>query len=114
MIWIIFPAWNEERVIRPTLLALWQAYRGSGDPYTAVLVDDGSTDRTVEQAKAAVAESGGELHLEVLSHEVNKGLGARTFLADGSEFIGHCVDVTRRSVNTTEPARHGEAADDRE
>ena len=29
MIWVIFPAWNEEKVIRPTLLALWQAYRGT-------------------------------------------------------------------------------------
>ncbi len=76
MIWVIFPAWNEEKVIRPTLLELWKAYRGSNEPYTAVLVDDGSTDRTVAEAQAAVAESGGELKLQVLSHEVNKGLGA--------------------------------------
>lgn len=76
MIWVIFPAWNEEKVIRPTLLALWQAYRGSNEEYTAVLVDDGSTDRTVAEARAAVADSGGELRLEVLSHERNRGLGA--------------------------------------
>lgn len=76
MIWVVFPAWNEEKVIRPTLLALWQAYRGRNEAYTAVLVDDGSTDRTVAEAQAAVAESGGELTLQVLSHEVNRGLGA--------------------------------------
>jgi dolichol-phosphate mannosyltransferase len=76
VIWVVFPAWNEERVIRPTLLALWQAYRGRGEEYTAVLVDDGSTDRTVAEARAAVTESGGELKLEVLSHETNRGLGA--------------------------------------
>jgi len=76
VIWVIFPAWNEERVIRPTLLALWHAFRGRNEAYTAVLVDDGSTDRTVEEARAAVAESGGELKLEVLSHEQNRGLGA--------------------------------------
>src|SRR5690349_5345057 len=76
MIWIIFPAWNEERVIRETLLALWRAFRGRDETYTAILVDDGSTDRTVEEARAAVAGSGGELQLEVLSHAVNKGLGA--------------------------------------
>ncbi len=76
MIWVIFPAWNEEKVIRPTLLALWQAYRGRNEDYTAVLVDDGSTDRTVAEARAAVAESGGEMKLEVLSHEQNRGLGA--------------------------------------
>jgi dolichol-phosphate mannosyltransferase len=76
VIWVVFPAWNEEKVIRPTLLALWQAYRGRNEAYTAVLVDDGSTDRTVAEARAAVAESGGELKLEVLSHEANRGLGA--------------------------------------
>ncbi len=76
MIWVIFPAWNEEKVIRPTLLALWQAYRGRNEAYTAVLVDDGSTDRTVAEAQAAVAESGGELALTVLSHAQNMGLGA--------------------------------------
>ncbi len=76
MIWVIFPAWNEERVIRPTLLALWQAYRGSDEPYTAILVNDGSTDRTIDEAQGAVADSGGELKLQILTHEVNKGLGA--------------------------------------
>lgn len=76
MIWVIFPAFNEEKVIRPTLLALWQAYRGTTEAYTAVLVDDGSTDRTIEEAQKAVAESGGELPLQVLKHEVNRGLGA--------------------------------------
>ncbi len=76
MIWVIFPAWNEELVIRPTLLALWQAYREHGEPYMAVLVDDGSTDRTIDEANAAVLESGGTLPLTVLSHEKNMGLGA--------------------------------------
>jgi dolichol-phosphate mannosyltransferase len=76
VIWVIFPAWNEEKVIRPTLLALWEAYRGRDEAYTAVLVDDGSTDRTVAEARAAVEQSGGELKLEVLSHATNQGLGA--------------------------------------
>lgn len=76
MIWVVFPAWNEEKVIRPTLLALWQAFRGRDEAYTAVLVDDGSTDRTVAEARAAVEQSGGELRLEVLSHAQNRGLGA--------------------------------------
>lgn len=76
MIWVVFPAWNEERVIRPTLVALWQAFRGLDDPYTAILVDDGSTDRTVAEARAAASDSGGEMKLEVISHAFNMGLGA--------------------------------------
>lgn len=75
MIFVIFPAYNEERVIRPTLLALAGAMRG-GAPYRAILVDDGSADRTVEEARRAAEESGGELALTVLRHETNRGLGA--------------------------------------
>jgi dolichol-phosphate mannosyltransferase len=76
MIFVIFPAFNEEKVIRPTLLALAEAYRGREHEIRAVLVDDGSTDRTIEEANAAVAATGGRLALTVLKHEVNKGLGA--------------------------------------
>ena len=46
MIYVIFPAFNEEKVIRPTLLALVEGMKGKGLEYRAVLVDDGSTDRT--------------------------------------------------------------------
>ena len=74
-IYVIFPAYNEEGVIRPTLLALVEAM-GRGADYRAVLVDDGSTDRTVAEAEAAVAQSGGALPLTVLRHGVNRGLGA--------------------------------------
>ena len=52
MIYVIFPAYNEEKVIRPTLLALAEATRGRADEYLAVLVDDGSTDRTRRRSRA--------------------------------------------------------------
>ena len=107
MIWVVFPAWNEERVIRPTLLALWQAYRGRNEAYTAVLVDDGSTDRTVAEAQAAVSDSGGEMTLQVLSHAVNQGLGAG--LRTGIYWVlDHAADddilVTLDADNTHPPA----------
>jgi dolichol-phosphate mannosyltransferase len=76
VIYVIFPAFNEEKVIRPTLLALVEGMKGHDLPYRAVLVDDGSKDRTVAEAEGAVADSGGTLPLTVLRHEVNKGLGA--------------------------------------
>lgn len=76
MIWVIFPAYNEEKVIRPTLLALWEAFQGRNTAYRAVLVDDGSRDRTIAEAEEAVRLSGGALPLTVLKHEVNMGLGA--------------------------------------
>jgi dolichol-phosphate mannosyltransferase len=76
MIFVVFPAYNEERVIRPTLLALARAIEGREAEYRAVLIDDGSRDHTVAEAEAAVAESGGRLPLTVLRHEHNRGLGA--------------------------------------
>jgi dolichol-phosphate mannosyltransferase len=76
MIFVILPAWNEEKVIGPTLRALAAAFPGPGAACHAVLVDDGSTDRTVAEAERAVAESGGAFPLTVLAHEQNLGLGA--------------------------------------
>ncbi len=75
MIYVMFPAWNEERVIRPVLLALAEAMAGRRD-YRAVVVDDGSTDATVAEAERAAAECGDALSLTILQHDVNRGLGA--------------------------------------
>ena len=107
MIFVIFPAYNEERVIRPTLLALAAAIRGRESGYRAVLVDDGSRDRTIEEAERAVAETGGALPLTVLRHAQNRGLGAG--LRTGIEW---CLDrageqdviVTLDADNTHPPA----------
>lgn len=76
MIYVILPAFNEEKVIGPTLLALARAVEGHEAGYHAVLVDDGSTDATIEVATRTIRESGGHLPLTVLRHEVNRGLGA--------------------------------------
>ena len=107
MIWVIFPAYNEEKVIRPTLLALVAGMKGQNLPYRAVLVDDGSHDRTIAEAEGAVADSGGELPLTVLRHEVNKGLGAglRTGIYWCLDHAGDDdVIVTLDADNTHPPA----------
>jgi dolichol-phosphate mannosyltransferase len=107
MIYVIFPAWNEERTIRATLLALWRAMPGRESEYRAVLVNDGSTDRTVAEAEAAVRESGGALPLTVIGHETNRGLGAG--LCTGLTWcLNHAADgdvvVTLDADNTHPPA----------
>jgi dolichol-phosphate mannosyltransferase len=76
VIYIIIPAYNEERTIRPTLVAIEVAMRGRAEPSLAVVVDDGSTDQTIAQTAAAVADTGGALQLQVLRHDTNQGLGA--------------------------------------
>jgi len=107
MIFVILPAYNEEHTIRPTLSALCRVIQGRESEYRAVLVDDGSTDRTVQEARREVAESGGMLPLTVLTHPVNRGLGAA--LRTG---IYWCLDhtddgdviVTLDADNTHPPA----------
>ncbi|MBI5710122.1 MAG: glycosyltransferase family 2 protein [Candidatus Eisenbacteria bacterium] len=114
MIYVVFPAYNEEKVIRPTLLALVQAMRGSGREYRAVLVDDGSADATVAEAGRAAAESGGALPLTVLRHEVNRGLGAglRTGIYWCLDRAGDAdVIVTLDADNTHPPALIPELVD---
>jgi dolichol-phosphate mannosyltransferase len=76
VLYVLFPAYNEEAAIGSALRSLGKAMAGRGIPFLAVLIDDGSTDRTVDEAKKASAELGGGLPLEVLSHGDNRGLGA--------------------------------------
>ena len=70
MIWVIFPAFNEEKVIRPTLLALVAGMQGSGLPYRAILVDDGSRDASLARLKEL---AGQERRLRVLELRRNYG-----------------------------------------
>jgi dolichol-phosphate mannosyltransferase len=76
MIFVILPAWNEEKVIGATLRALAATFPAPGAACHAVLVDDGSTDRTVAEAERAAAEAGAAFRLTVLRHDINRGLGA--------------------------------------
>jgi dolichol-phosphate mannosyltransferase len=107
MIFVILPAWNEEGVIGATLRALVAAFATPGAACHAVLVDDGSTDRTVAEAERAASEGGSSFQLTVLRHEANRGLGAA--LRTG---IYWCLDqaadddviVTLDADNTHPPA----------
>jgi dolichyl-phosphate beta-glucosyltransferase len=66
---VIVPAYNEEQAIAGTLVALRERLDGSGRPYEILVVDNASTDRTVERAEAA----GGPVR--VLRNDVNRGKG---------------------------------------
>jgi dolichol-phosphate mannosyltransferase len=107
MIYVVFPAWNEEKVIGAALTALAGPARARPGGYHAVLVDDGSTDQTVAEAVRATAAAGGVFPLTILTHEANRGLGAA--LRTG---LYWCVDragdedvvVTLDADNTHPPA----------
>ena len=62
-------------MIRTLLLALDAELAPRSVSYRAIVVDDGSTDRTVEEAERAVVETDGRLPLTVVKHPENRGLG---------------------------------------
>ena len=74
-LWSVLPAYNEERSLPPLLerhVALGSALRGRGAELRVLVVDDGSRDRTPAVATAFQDR----LALDVVSHGVNRGLGA--------------------------------------
>jgi len=114
VIYVIFPAFNEEDSIGPALGALRKVMESRLDDLTAVLVDDGSSDRTVDVAKNVASEADGKFRLEVLQHGDNRGLGAglRTGIygcLDRSR--DHDVIVTLDADNTHPPSLIPEMVD---
>lgn len=74
MIHVLLPAFNEEVTIAPTIRSLAGVRRHLGEPMRIVLVDDGSTDRTIPRAEAEATAR--DVELLVVRREQNGGLGA--------------------------------------
>jgi len=81
MIHIVLPAFNEGRNIGRLLDRIQRAMADEDLAYRVVLVDDGSSDDTIE----AACRFGNEVPLEVVRHEKNQGLGAT--LRDGLNHV---------------------------
>lgn len=100
---VVLPAFNEEVALPPLLEALEETLSSADLPWEALVVDDGSTDGTRRAARSYSRR----LPLEILSHEVNRGLGAT--LRDGLTRAAERakprdVIVTLDADNTQSPA----------
>ncbi|MFH0798853.1 MAG: glycosyltransferase family 2 protein [Pseudomonadota bacterium] len=71
MIFIILPAYNEEKHVSSLLQMIDLSLKEYSHEYKAILVDDGSTDDTVKIARSF----GGLMPVAVISHDKNMGLG---------------------------------------
>lgn len=72
MIVVVLPAYNEEDALPPLLHRLHSVSVGHfGSTLSVIVVDDGSTDRTAERAKAGAPPG---LDLRLVSHAENRGL----------------------------------------
>ncbi len=72
---VIVPAFNEGRVIYDTLISLKKSLKTKGK-FSILVIDDGSSDNTLFQAKKA--------RVKVLRHRMNRGLGGA--LGTGLEY----------------------------
>lgn len=79
-VWIVLPAFNEERDLPQLLERIDEAMDEAGLRFQLLIVDDGSTDRTSEIAEIW----SNKLPLQVRAHPKNLGLGAT--LRDGLEW----------------------------
>jgi dolichol-phosphate mannosyltransferase len=73
---VLLCAFNEAPDVRRLLLRIAHTLEANGEPWSVLLVDDGSRDGTAAEARRAANELGGALSLEIVSHAQNAGLGA--------------------------------------
>ena len=71
-LYIILPAYNEERALRQLIPDLAQTLKPLGIPFTIGMIDDGSSDGT----PALMQQLSREFPLKALRHEHNQGYGA--------------------------------------
>lgn len=69
---VVIPAFNEEERLVPTLARVFDYLSERGYPFEVIVVDDGSTDRTLDLARR-FAEGKDNLH--VVSNGTNRGKG---------------------------------------
>ena len=98
MITFIVPAHNEEQLLGRTLAALHAAAGEIGTQYELLVVDDASTDRTAEIARAAGARVIPVDHRQIAS---TRNAGARAAAGDLLIFVDADTIVSARTVQAT-------------
>lgn len=68
---VVIPCYNEESAIQKNLIKVYNYLKKHFESFEIIVVDDGSTDRTLEE----IGTIKGELGLRVISNGVNEGKG---------------------------------------
>src|SRR3989344_1371819 len=70
---VFFPAYNEERKIKHTVLSADRNLKKIANKYEIIVIDDGSKDKTSEISKELSSKN---KNIKLIQHEKNKGYGA--------------------------------------
>jgi dolichol-phosphate mannosyltransferase len=102
MLWIVIPAYNEEKDLPPLLPKINQTLLSEDIAHRIVVVDDGSIDDT----PSILEEFKSTLHVDEIRHPINRGLGETE--RDGFEFVAMRADpedlmIRVEADNTHEP-----------
>ena len=85
---VVIPAYNEEKRMGPTLSKIYNFLSTKEYGYEVIVVDDGSTDKTVSEAQRSQLFKGG--NLEVIKNRINTGKGfsvKRGILASKGDYV---------------------------
>jgi dolichyl-phosphate beta-glucosyltransferase len=93
---VVIPAYNEEKRIAPSLAAILAHARRAPYRTEILVVDDGSTDRTIEVSRAALAEVPGARIVENVANR-GKGYSVRHGVLEAT---GSLVLVTDADLST--------------
>ena len=103
-VFIVLPVYNEAQALAPLLHRIQQSLACTPGSHWIILVDDGSTDRSLTVARS-VARS---LPMEIIAHPENEGLG-RTIRDGLRDALQRCADddviVTMDADNSQPPER---------
>lgn len=101
MIIFVIPAYNEEKNIQALLAKTAEKMRKEKLPYKIIIINDGSTDDTLNRVEAMR----GSIPVEVYSYYPNKGVG-EAFRAGFLKAVQSCNDndiiVTKEADNTSD------------
>lgn len=85
-LWIMLPAFNEEKAIQQLLLKIKKTLLEKKIDHHIVVIDDGSTDSTLH----LLNELKVDYPVDIVEHKLNRGLGETE--RDGFEYIASCSD----------------------
>jgi dolichol-phosphate mannosyltransferase len=99
MIYILLPAYNEEKSLHNLMPKIKETMAGCGDPYLVIACNDGSDDKTQQYLEQYASQ----MPLDIIQHKINRGLGetSRDLFERAAELCGEADVIVRLDCDDT-------------